>query len=350
MGIINPIKKWDKDKNVWREPNGAYELGRCFAFGVYEDVINDKNSDDFHYIILAGGSRVEDHTKNSSHISDIQVSVDKVIKYFKTNGKRNYRVMLFLMDADAPIKEDSRLMASLFDKYSSNDSVKSINYIGISKCGTMGFYIPQYFNKEESFSKTNIFNIAAPYLGTKMASPKFIYPLIKDYIVKMFGDNKFSEVVYRKAIGIYEGISSNSHMDYDISVIDGVFDSQVDSYDKSFISEMFSEKNIFGMNRVNSFTNFVTGIDENTLNEALRTFNITGIALCVLNRFIMDGNSDGMVPVSSQVSVNEVCDVALVDLKSSHHAVMTMPRVVNTIMSKIDERIEIDLDKRYLKV
>lgn len=339
MGIIHPIRKWSLEKNAWTETNPK-NVGRSFCLGEYENIINDESSAKFNYIIIAEGSRVEDHSRDFISIKDKEVGIDKVISFFK-NKKYNYKIISFLMDADAPIIEDAKLFAKIIDDFSIDKDCESINLIGISKCGTMSFNIPKYFKKSLSYEKTNLYTIATPFEGTKIASPKLLYPEIETWIRGIMGKNKLSDLVSKKLINLHKSINSNSHMDYDIAVLDGVNDENLSRYDRSFISNMFCEDNIKAQAKLNKYINFETGIDDNTLKEAIQTFNITGIGLCMVNSIFLDKKSDGLVLVKSQEAVaNHIPDLYTKKLKSSHHVVMTIDRIVKEILYVVDDVID----------
>ena len=241
MGIIIPIKKWNLSTNEWEQPTNE-NIGRSFCFAQYEDIINDSSTQNYHYIIVAEGSRVEDHTKKIPKIKDKEVNICRVIKY-KKKKKYNYKVVLFLMDADAPIIEDAKLLAELIDQTASDDKCSSINLIGISKCGAMGFNTPKFFKNPNSFNKTNLYTIATPFEGTKLASQKILFPEVKEWVRKILGKHKLSDRIADKLCSIQTNISSNSHMDFDIAIPDGVFEHQKSKYDPTFIANMFSNEN-----------------------------------------------------------------------------------------------------------
>ena len=142
MGIITDFNKWDLEKGQWIAPNPS-QYGRSFAFANYENIINDP-SKNINYIIISAGTRVEDHTKKFQEIKENKVRIDYVLDYLK-HKKENYCVMLYLMDADAPIIEDAKLFAEYIDGLSILPTTNSINLINLSKCSAMNFYVPRFF-------------------------------------------------------------------------------------------------------------------------------------------------------------------------------------------------------------
>ena len=49
----------------------------------------------------------------------------------------------------------------------------------------------------------------------------------------------------------------------------------------------------------------ITGINKNTLKEAMCTMSLSGIGLCLLDDMFFDNKSDGMVYVDSQRKVEK---------------------------------------------
>ena len=96
--------------------------------------------------------------------------------------------------------------------------------------------------------KINLYDIATPYLGTKMASPKFIYNDIKLFIDRHIPNKTLATNVYSWLIKFYEGISSNSHMDYDISLPNGIPDNKLKNYDENLIKNLMHNDNIDAIN------------------------------------------------------------------------------------------------------
>ena len=93
-----------------------------------------------HYIIIANGSRVEDHSKDFINIKESKLRIDNVLTHYKKkNG--NYIIKTFLMDADAPIVEDAKLFAKYIDILADRDNTSSINIINLSK---LKFFSPKY--------------------------------------------------------------------------------------------------------------------------------------------------------------------------------------------------------------
>jgi len=346
MGKIQVFGKWNLEKGIWVKNPDEKEFGRSFALANYDRIINDDGK--INYIIFTHGSRVEDHSKNFFDIKEKKAGINNILSHYQ-NSNGNYDIKLFLMDADAPIIEDAKMLAGYIDHLASLPTTNSINIIGLSKCCVMNFYIPRFFNSHVTFDKTSIYNVAAPYDGTKLASPLIFYPEVKNLISSKISNERLSNLIYEKLINFYESISSNSHMDYDIAIPGGIPESKKHVYDESLIRDVFCEDNVTAVKKLNSFKNFLTGIDSNTLKEAISTMNFTGIGLCILNDLFFDKKSDGMIYVSSQQQVDDVVGVKSYRLVSAHHDVSSNPRVMNDVLSVIDDTIG-ELDEKHKRL
>ena len=329
MGKIDIIAKWDLEKNKWTQSSDLKDIGRSFAIANYKKIINDNGK--INYIIIDQGSRVEDHSKDFFNIKETEVGIDNVISHYeRCNG--NYDIKLFLMDADAPIIEDAKLFANYVEKLASLPNTNSVNIVGLSKCSVMNFYVPRFFKNSDTYKKTNIYNIASPYEGTKFASPKIFYPEIK----RVFKSDILCNTLVKN---IYEKISSNSHMDYDIAIPGGIPAEKLHIYDESFIKNLFCTDNVEAVKRLNSFKNILTSIDSNVRKEAIKTLNFYGIALCLFDKMFFDGKSDGMVYTSSQRKVEDVLDIKSYSIKS-HHDVNSNIRAFNEVLGIVDDTID----------
>ena len=336
MGTIDIFAKWNLEKNEWIQSDNLKDIGRSFAIASYKKIINDNGK--INYIIIDQGSRVEDHSKDFSTIKETEVRIDNVISHYeRCNG--NYDIKLFLMDADAPIVEDAKLFANYVESLVALPNTNSVNIVGLSKCSVMNFYVPRFFKNRETFKKTNVYNIASPYEGTKFASPKIFYPEIERYVASKVSNEKLAQNISDKLVGIYEGISSNSHMDYDIAIPGGIPDERIHLYDENFIKNVFCHDNVEAVKRLNSFKNILTSIDSEVRKEAIITGNLYGIALCLFDKMFFDGKSDGMVYTSSQRKVEDVLDIKSYSIKS-HHDVNSNIRAFNEVLGIVDDTID----------
>lgn len=345
MGKIDVLAKWNSDTATWnKEPNFKL-FGRSFAIANYEDIINNNGKID--YIIITHGSRVEDHSKDFFNIKEKEAGIKNIINHYKQCNK-NYSIKLFLMDADAPIIEDAKLFAKYIEHLAALPATNSINVIGLSKCSVMNFYVPRFFKNRHTFKKVNLYNTATPYEGTKLASPLIFYPEVKKVISLKIHNEKIANLIYKKMINIYENISSNSHMDYDIAIPGGIPESKKDVYDPSLIANVFCSDNIEAIKKLTSFRNILTGIDSNTLKESISTMNFSGVGLCILDDVFFDHKSDGMVYVDSQRKVESVLDIKSDKLISAHHDVNSNKRVINDLLWIVDDTIA-EFDEKHIK-
>jgi len=370
MGKVEIIGKWNLDNEVWEQPKFKREKGRSFSFANYNSIMLSKKDGShliktvpemlqynkikvsgkgINYVIIAPGVRLEDCSNDFETTRDSYANMGRIVDYFEKSDE-NVIVKMFLMDADAPIDEDAKKMAQYIDILAANPSTDTISLVGLSKCGAMSFYTPKYFKNPNSFIKTNIYTIAAPYNGTLLASPKIFYPEIKNFVANYFGNGTLTEKIYEAFIKLYESISSNSHMDYDIAMPGAVFERMEQCYDPNFIKNIFSDDNIGAIEKVNTYHNMITGIDDKTMREAITHGDFTGIGLCLLDKFFFDEPSDGMVAVSSQRLVErKVEHMHSHKLISSHHNITSCLRVLNDVLHVVDDTIGEQNEKiRYL--
>ena len=335
MGTIDIFAKWDLEKNDWSQSDNLKDIGRSFAIASYKRIINDNGR--INYIIIDQGSRVENHSKDFSTIKETEVRIDNVISHYeRCNG--NYDIKLFLMDADAPIIEDAKLFAKYVESLALLPDTNSVNIVGLSKCSVMNFYVPRFFKNSETFKKTNVYNIASPYEGTKMASPLVFYPEIRRLVASKVSNEKLAQNISNKLFNVYEGISSNSHMDYDIAIPGGIPEEKLHLYDENFIKNVFCTDNVEAVKRLNSFKNILTSIDSSVIKEAIMTGNKQGILMCIFNEMFFEGKSDGMVYTSSQRKVEDILDIKSYSIKS-HHDVNSNIRAFNEVLGIVDDTI-----------
>jgi hypothetical protein len=338
MGLINIIGKWNLKENKWSKPN-KNELGKSFSFGIYKPIINDENNNEINYIIIANGTRLEQHSKDAKTIDEKELRIDYVRKQLEKKNE-NYQIISLFMDSDAPIIEESKLFSEYIDSLAIQENTKSINIISVSKCGTMSFYIPRFFKYEESFNKTSLHNIAVPYQGTKFASPFVIFDEVKSFLNAKLGKNELSKQSYLTLLKLYKEICSCSHMDYDISLPGGIPQEETKKYDRNFLKNIFSKENIESIKRIHLFKNYTTEIDEKTFIEALLSLNLKGMGLCLFDDFFFHGKSDGLTSLHSQRSVEKALNIKSSHLKSMHHDVTSITKVYDVLLKDIDESIK----------
>ena len=334
MGYINPIAKWDLKRNKWDYNIKYEEVGKSYAYVNYSDETENVN-----YIIFSPGIRVENYEEGNNALNN-NLQIDSILKHFE-EAEDKYNIKMQLMDKDAPIIEEAKQQAKLVDQLVKDKRTKSVTLIGYSKCGVMNFYVPSFFKNKDSFKKTNIINIATPYKGTIMASNKLIFNKFKSGVQDIIKNKKLTDIISNKFKKFYESTSSNSHMDYDISVPNGVTEDKYDLYDKNFINNVFRKENIRSMKKVKSFTNISTGVDKNTFKRAIKSLNLGNLELYLMEKYILKDKSDGIVPVDSQLEVEKYLDVKSRKISSCTHNVHSDKKCLNDLLSIIDETLDV---------
>lgn len=337
MGKIDVISKWNLANGTWETASNDVR-GRSFAFSNYDPIVNSSLRD-VNYIIFSWGNRVEDLSKDTINIRNYKGQISRILGYLKKYSTVNYEVIYYMLDADAPLVEDAKKIAELVDELSSHTNTSSINIMGHSKCGAINMYIPSFFKNERSFDLTSIYNISTPYNGTLLASPLIFYPKVKDLVVSKFGNNEFSNKVYNGLINLYESISSNSHMDYDIAKNGGIPTEWFNKYDDSFIKNILSDANINALKQVKNFMNFTTGINEDTFSDSLIHGDIVSIGLCLLDCWFFEEKSDGLVQTSDQKIIEDYLSIKSIDLDSSHRLGTSKEfyKVLNAVSKNAEE-------------
>ena len=300
-GRVKHLKKYGD--NEWHECRSDYEKGRCASIVEYKSPLKS-SEEEVNYVIIACNRTLESITENCDTVSGSELSMNKIYEWFSNQGY-NYRLQLFLMDADAPIREDAKLLAQYIDTLAINPKTKSVSLIGISECGAMSFYVPRFFASEDSYEKTNVITVGTPFNGTITHSPQRIYELIEDRINDTrFGDTIFTEKVSGIIKSVYRKMRIASHRFYDVALRNAIPNTKLKFYDASFIREIFLAENLRAIEKLQSYKNFVLRINDEVIAKAIRSRNITSLKNCLMDRILFDGkDSDGMVSVESQKTV-----------------------------------------------
>ena len=335
MGKVETIAKWDLINNKWKNNPSDKDKGRSFSFINYEKI--KKDSEKIKYIIISPGARVEDYTSDNTNVDDRKSSINKIIKHYKSMVG-NYDIKMHLMDADAPIIEDAKLLAKKVDELIKDKNTESVNLIGYSKSGVMNFYIPSFLKNKSALKKVNIINIATPYNGTIMASPRILFKKLRKVTDKI-PIKKISNYTYKKLEEKYNKMCSNSHMDYDIGVENSFGKERIKLYDKKLIQRIFKRKNIRCIKKINSFKNITTGIDNNTMKESILKLNFNNIGLCLLNKYIFNKTSDGFVTIDSQKRVEKFLNIESENIPSCTHEVNKNNRTYKSLIKILDKTI-----------
>lgn len=337
MVNVEVIAKYDLERSVWQYVPKRTSHGTSLAFASFKEIVKYEY-EGTNYIIISDGSKLEDYSKNLKKVKESALHAKTVIDYFKSKND-NYSIKLLFLDGDAPIIEDAKALAYYIDYLAMRHSTKSITIIGQSKTSLLNLYLPTFFRNDETFKKINIINMAAPYLGTKIVSPNIIYPEVKHVIKEKFKDGILSDKIYEEFIKMYKKNISNSHINNDIAVENGLSDDMLNYYDSNFIKNCLCLKNIESISKVNHFQNFVTGIDNKTLYDSINELYPLGIGLCISNDLFFDGKSDGVVYTKDQYLVDEYIGKSI-RLKSSHHSVLGNPKSLKIVLEHVNDIIE----------
>jgi uncharacterized alpha/beta hydrolase family protein len=338
--------KWSKESLKWNKITQPDNESQAFSIVDCKNIQNNDNNLT-NLIIVCSGFRIENLSKDNIFINDNINEISTVSNYYQ-NSAKNILIKLLLLDKEAPLLEQSKLLAKYIDIMSNYNNISSINIIGYSKCGCMALYLPKYFKNPTSFIKTNIYSIAAPFLGTIIASPKALFIELERVIKSTLGDNLLSQKVFLSIKKIYLKYISMSHMDNDISIPGGLYENMLNEYDPNFLANVFQAENVSAIQKVKTFANIYTGINDKTLKEAIKTQNYGGIGLCIINDKLFDKKSDGVVPLASQKAFDVYCpNQQTYTLNGAHHAIFSNKRVFNDLLTILDNKID---ENNYSKV
>ena len=345
MSKVDIIGKWDLNNNSWYDPYTEEERGKSLSLVSLKNVITGE-SYNYEYFIFCPGIRLENVSKDSKIVSDKAGNIDKAIKYFGKLDK-NIHMKLLLLDNDAPLKEESIFLGNHIESISSNPHINSINVIAHSQGAALAFNSLKYIRKPLALSKTNLFTTAVPFKGTIMASPLYLYPRLEDIIKNKISNEFLVQRLMEGLTKLYESFSSNSHMDYDIAIPGGANS----KYDKSFIKNLLSEENISMISKINSYHNIYTKIESDTFKKCLKTGDLTGMVLCLIDDIVFTEKSDGIVPLSSQQALENLNPEGLKihQVKSSTHNIFGNVQDVNEVFSIINDEIDETKEKAYYK-
>ena len=343
MKTIIPLGKYNLKTNKFEENVLDCEKNKALSY-IENRVIYDENDETFEYIILASGNKVKDISKDGTNPIKEYAYEESISRYFK-DKKKNCIIIHILVDMDAPLDEESRLLAEKIDEIAKDPRANTINLIGHSKCGTMFFNMPKYFQNELSFKKSNIYTSAAPFQGCLLAAPKLFLRQVKETINTSL-PKPLNTLVYKALKKYYSNVHSDSHMDYDISK-QGY---SAERYDPTFIAGMFDLENIQAIKRVNYYHNFSTGIDDKSFIKALRRRDYLSIGLCLMDRFFMRETTDGFIEVKSQESVEQYVDIKSTRISSATHYYLGNYDELGVILDVVNRKIDQIKELRKQKV
>lgn len=339
----------------WKKVNAQNEQ-KSFSIVKYNTRFGKKKNEiDYDYFILMTGMRSENYSTIGSNTgwgtNNFLSAIEKINK--------NMNVSAILLDNDAPLEKQAELVARYINKLKEKNYCKKIHILGISKCGTMAVALLKYLS-DTNLNKLNIMAYSAPYLGTVFASPVMLYKkvnksivnaqvnLVKKLITHSDDENlnqnnnigyNIAEILKRKHWAIF----SQSHMDYDISEINGngVPKQHRDRYDKNYLKNMFEEKTLDMLKKVR-FTNITTVCTDRTLKEAIITRNLYGGMLYLSSKFIFDKEpSDGMVSLNSAKYIEKICkeneiNIFTKRILNGHHDICSDERIIEEILQILE--------------
>lgn len=345
MGTIESIGRWDLEHNLWITPNKEM-YGKSFAIANYSPIQNNEHSE-YDYFILCEGVRVENGSSDNKTIKESYGGVSTLIKQFE-GYSRNIIIKQIMCDNDAPLSQQGALLATQINQIAPNPYINSINVLGHSKCAVMCFDMIKHLH-EVSLSKTNLYTNSTPFQGTLLASPKLLFEDLESVVNSKINNSFISKKVIDIIRTIYPLISSNSHMDYDISLPNGIPEEFLHLYDPLLIENIFSEENLNAIQRLHSYHNVYTKIDKNTLRTAIKECNFAGIGLYILDELLFNKGSDGFVTFDSQSSIERHIPVNSIYLQASHHGLFTSTSLISDYMHRIKDNLDEDEEKRLFK-
>lgn len=373
IAFCQPIRKYNLEKNQWNEATKE-NARKAFSVVKYNTEFgkqaNNPNSD-FEYFILLDGMRAENYSKTGTSINGN--SGWGIRNYLTELEQKNSRIkaLAISVDQDAPLEEQSRLLAHKVNKLKDMEHCKSVNVLGISKCGTMVTAMLKYL-QDNNLDKLHVVAAEAPYLGTIYASPNLLYAKVDETLEKI-PDNMVKRFIpYLQQIrpntkqttssfaslskiltDIHWNVFSQSHMDYDISSLgkDGIPKEHLDRYDENYLKNLFNEETLAKLRQID-FTNITTHCTKKTLEESIKTLNSSGVLLYLSSKVLFDEPSDGMVSLSSCRYIEEICKennipISTINIADGHHDISSSKRIVKEIMdymySRDERNIEDDL-------
>ena len=340
MGNVRHVFKWDIKKGIWTETSEKdARKGKALTLVDFGNIIHDKNKG-LNYIIIADGCRLDNHSRDGETVDADKIGITNVINYFEKRNQ-NYRIGLWLVDQDAPLKEQSRMTASLISSIAEKEYTITVNFIGLSKCGLIAFDMAKYLVSPEARSKTRIYSVSAPYKGALVAGPLLFQEQVSKLVTARIGQNAMSQKVVDEIMHYYYDKHSCSHMELDISLPEGIPKGFLNYYDSSFLENIFQERNIVGSNRVVHFENICTKIGDDTFKETMRAGNFDELGMFILDKLIYGGASDGLVSLESQQEFDSrVPKMPKSRIITSTHHILKTPVYANQLLEVVDDNME----------
>ena len=137
MTKIIPVKKYDLASDTFSTEVNKNNIINSLSY-VREEYTSDEEDASYEYIIFANGYRVKDIAADGINIRGNNNFAKRIVNYFKKK-KKNVVVIHILVDSDAPLDLESRMIARQVEELAKKDTVRSRRLIGHSKCGVMFF-------------------------------------------------------------------------------------------------------------------------------------------------------------------------------------------------------------------
>ena len=177
IAYCKPIAKYDVLNNKWKK---ADKTNKQKALSVVKyntkfGIKRKESNTNFDYFIVMNGMRAENYSKCGNGtgwgMNNFLQEIDKIDAKLK--------VVSILVDNDAPLEEQGKLLARYINKIKINEKCEKIHILGISKCGTIIVSMLKYLT-DVNLDKLNLIAYMAPYRGTIFASPTLFYKKIDE--------------------------------------------------------------------------------------------------------------------------------------------------------------------------
>ena len=335
MTFIRPIWRYSLEEDSIIKDNLDNK-----SFSIVKKIItNDEKNLRFDYIMIINGNRAVDISNDGLHPYSRANLAERIGNYY-SKKKNNVIIEQILLDNEAPLIVEARMIANRVDTLSRSGRINTVNLIGHSKGGTILFNAAKFFKSVSAFKKTGIITSASPFKGCLIASPSFFLKKVQKAIYAHLPE-PISRYAYEALTNFYNSEYTYSHMDNDIALPGYASD----KYDPDYIAGMFSQDNIAAINRLEYYHNITTGIDEGTLFDSLRRRDFAGVGMYLIDKYFMDERTDGFIETSSQESVKEFIDVKATHLKSRTHCYLYHDDDLGIVLDKVSDRIDEHNDK-----
>ena len=337
---IKTIAAYDNSLNTFVGNKDLIEYKKIEGLALsYRDayVNNDKNDDNYHVIIFCNGNRVKDISKDNKTPYGKRDYVSRIKEYF-SDKEENVYIVHILLDNDAPLELETEMIAKVIDKMAIREKAKSIQYIGHSKAGVMGWNMPKYLEEDDSYNKLYMYLTAPPLLGCLIASKPDFLIAVKDKVdsYKAVPKNVRGKV-YEGLVKYYESKYSNSHMDKDIAPLENELK---EDYDPNFIKNTFSEENLNALTKIQYLHDFITEFDSNALKDLKEEPDGNSFGMFLMNFFLMPNDTDGFVELLSQIAGHKFLDYDATIIANGSHYFLASKKGLTTVLDVLYKQMK----------